>query len=508
MATLSIRRLANRVVAPDVETAWAAAPVLDSAVHRLPSVLDSLLARVTVMAGLPPDAVLALPRLEVRLPFREEPDRLAEDWAAAIATTLAEACRVAVETQPASFGAQQTAAGAASPEGAAGDDGAEAAVFADAWEAEAAVLGYLAAELPLPWWAESLSSGSADAARIIGEWIERDPARAAVYMLDLLRSASPAGLLTPIAARRLAGRMLQRLAMGLPLSRAGRAERESAARGWSEFWAQVPAELGMRVASVPADRRALFNLAALMVHAPAATLVLGWLARTAEQIGEALTALAAVPAAPELPAPSEPLPIPLSTPSPSRERAIGVNVMNGGLLLLLRPVLELGAVASVPPSELPALLSGIGLLALQRVSAPLPPAARRVLLERDRPLLAAFAGADPPDAPLDGLPVSSDAAGLLDQVLAAAPEGIGWAPGALRRYYSGPDPFGDAAEGRLARLLLRPGRLVLTRWSADLTWPLATADIALRRAGWDIDPGWLPWIGRVVRFRYDGADDA
>ena len=180
--------------------------------------------------------------------------------------------------------------------------------------------------------------------------------------------------------------------------------------------------------------------------------------------------------------------------------------MNGGLLLLLRPLLELGVVTALPPSDLPSLLLGIGLLALRkRVSAPLPPAARRVLLERDRPLLAAFAGADPPDAPLDSLTAAPQAAGFLDQVLSAAPGEIGWAPDALRRYYGGPDPFGDTAEGRLARLLLRPGRLVLTRWSAELIWPLATADIALRRAGWDIDPGWLPWIGRVVRFRYDGA---
>ena len=180
--------------------------------------------------------------------------------------------------------------------------------------------------------------------------------------------------------------------------------------------------------------------------------------------------------------------------------------MNGGLLLLLRPLLELGCMTAVPPAELPALLSGIGLLALQTVCAPLPPAARRMLLERDRPLLAAFAGADPPDASLDTLVAASQSAGWLGQALATAPAEIGWAPGALRRYYGGPDPFGDAAEGRLARLLLRPGRLVLTRWSADLTWPLTTADIALRRTGWDIDPGWLPWIGRVVQFHYDGAD--
>ena len=49
--------------------------------------------------------------------------------------------------------------------------------------------------------------------------------------------------------------------------------------------------------------------------------------------------------------------------------------------------------------------------------------------------------------------------------------------------------------------------MIWTRWSADVTWPLAGADLALRRAGWDIDPGWLPWIGRVLRFHYDGTGD-
>ena len=32
---------------------------------------------------------------------------------------------------------------------------------------------------------------------------------------------------------------------------------------------------------------------------------------------------------------------------------------------------------------------------------------------------------------------------------------------------------------------------------------LADVDLDIRRAGLDIDPGWLPWLGRVVRFRYE-----
>ncbi|WP_347250389.1 hypothetical protein, partial [Zoogloea sp.] len=55
---------------------------------------------------------------------------------------------------------------------------------------------------------------------------------------------------------------------------------------------------------------------------------------------------------------------------------------------------------------------------------------------------------------------------------------------------------------RLAHLLLRPGLLRHTPWEAELIWPLAAVDLALRRAGWDQDPGWLPWLGRTLRFRF------
>jgi hypothetical protein len=63
---------------------------------------------------------------------------------------------------------------------------------------------------------------------------------------------------------------------------------------------------------------------------------------------------------------------------------------------------------------------------------------------------------------------------------------------------------------RMGRLTLRDvvyrnGRVWLTRTDIDVTFPLATADLRIRRIGLDIDPGWLPWFGefgRVVRFHY------
>jgi hypothetical protein len=55
-------------------------------------------------------------------------------------------------------------------------------------------------------------------------------------------------------------------------------------------------------------------------------------------------------------------------------------------------------------------------------------------------------------------------------------------------------------------LVLRPALLTVTPTHCDLHFDHRQADIRIRRAGLDIDPGWLPWFGRVVGFHYDRAD--
>jgi hypothetical protein len=58
---------------------------------------------------------------------------------------------------------------------------------------------------------------------------------------------------------------------------------------------------------------------------------------------------------------------------------------------------------------------------------------------------------------------------------------------------------------RVSEVVNRSGRVWLTRTDLDITFPLAAADLRIRRIGLDIDPGWLPWFGecgRVVRFHY------
>ena len=55
----------------------------------------------------------------------------------------------------------------------------------------------------------------------------------------------------------------------------------------------------------------------------------------------------------------------------------------------------------------------------------------------------------------------------------------------------------------LASLVCRPGRLAWSPTHVDVCFHLASADLRVRRHGLDIDPGWLPWFGRVVAFHYE-----
>ncbi len=54
-------------------------------------------------------------------------------------------------------------------------------------------------------------------------------------------------------------------------------------------------------------------------------------------------------------------------------------------------------------------------------------------------------------------------------------------------------------------IVTRNGQVWLTRTDLDVTLPLSALDVRIRRVGLDINPGWLPWfgrLGRVVRFHY------
>lgn len=55
----------------------------------------------------------------------------------------------------------------------------------------------------------------------------------------------------------------------------------------------------------------------------------------------------------------------------------------------------------------------------------------------------------------------------------------------------------------LASLVLRPARLAITNTHVDVFFRLNAVDLRIRRAGLDIDPGWVPWFARVVTFHYE-----
>jgi len=62
--------------------------------------------------------------------------------------------------------------------------------------------------------------------------------------------------------------------------------------------------------------------------------------------------------------------------------------------------------------------------------------------------------------------------------------------------------FDDAA--RLAELVLcRHGQLVVSRTHVDLYMSMEEISIAVRRAGLDRDPGWVPDLARIVYFHFD-----
>jgi hypothetical protein len=51
-------------------------------------------------------------------------------------------------------------------------------------------------------------------------------------------------------------------------------------------------------------------------------------------------------------------------------------------------------------------------------------------------------------------------------------------------------------------LVRRPARMAFTRTHVDVKLALRGADVRVRAAGLDVDPGWVPWLGRVIAFQY------
>lgn len=61
----------------------------------------------------------------------------------------------------------------------------------------------------------------------------------------------------------------------------------------------------------------------------------------------------------------------------------------------------------------------------------------------------------------------------------------------------------DLPAPRLAAVCQRPGRLRFEAGWIELHLAMDQADTHIRRLGLDLDPGWLPWLGCVLRIVYD-----
>ncbi len=56
-------------------------------------------------------------------------------------------------------------------------------------------------------------------------------------------------------------------------------------------------------------------------------------------------------------------------------------------------------------------------------------------------------------------------------------------------------------------MVTRSGYVATTRTHLDVTFDQTQLDIGIRRAGLDIDPGWVPWLGRIIYIHYTGIEE-
>jgi hypothetical protein len=114
----------------------------------------------------------------------------------------------------------------------------------------------------------------------------------------------------------------------------------------------------------------------------------------------------------------------------------------------------------------------------------------------------------------------------LVQALGAEPDDAWWAFAAQRSLLADHDPQAvrhlrwpaevagaliDAALQRFGQAALqaaiaeRPARVVADEVRVEVHFRLADAQLEVRRAGLDVDPGWVPWLGCVLRWHFGSA---
>nr|WSW42826.1 hypothetical protein OG296_06685 [Streptomyces sp. NBC_01001] len=129
-----------------------------------------------------------------------------------------------------------------------------------------------------------------------------------------------------------------------------------------------------------------------------------------------------------------------------------------------------------------------------------------VLHAAARALVPALAPGDPAALALAGLGPDR-AAGLLRAARATPPEqaavsalAADWARATAARL--GDERYADDQFGAVAAVARRPGRITAETGWIEVHLAVGDTDLAVRRAGLDLDPGWVGWLGAVVRYRY------
>lgn len=546
---LRIDRLANRVLLDSAEDAEAWRAQVDACSRgALGRALSAALPGVLASLGLGPDAEVAVGRLRVRVVVRggEAGElELSDAWAKAVTSAL----RAAIEPLARAGG------GATS----------EAAVFPDRFAAEREALFEMLLGLPAPWWMAAVSGGEAPApAAMIRRWIEVAPERVPAAIAGLARGSESGfdsvlpepearALLGELAAVRTA-RVLSLSAPGVAGaggSRAGanRQSRPAPSEGAPPF-GLTPEEARVAGRTRGAGARGLVAACLVLSRSPSAD-VSSWVAagsagsvsrsaeardtpvpsgdvaagteappREADRVDvppdSGVTAQRADSAVADVPrADFNVDPAHLRSMDGTAEHAVDA----GGLLFMVRRVARSSWLDEHRGDALEQRLVALGALALARVFEPLSLASRLAVFKRQWPLVRVFAGTsrEPSPAAFSGAPavlrdigvvndrVLADAAALLDVVTSElSPDLALFEAGSRAVFGAGPPPFsaGDPARA-LACLLCRPGRLVVSAHRADLFLPARSIDVALRLGGWDIDPGFAPHLGRVIRFTYE-----
>jgi len=70
------------------------------------------------------------------------------------------------------------------------------------------------------------------------------------------------------------------------------------------------------------------------------------------------------------------------------------------------------------------------------------------------------------------------------------------------------EPFSASAEELVRGRLSHPARIVLSPQHMTVIMAMSAIDLAVRKAGLDRNPGWLPWLGRslLIEFEDDGGE--